>query len=328
MPQVISTDDYPINHRFDAWVDQVAQALVPVDVNVTEPREYQGRMSAARYGSVGVGSVTSSSCISRRTRRLIEQSDPGAVQLMYVTRGNIGVAQSGCVSRLRPGDLAVHTTWRPYIVRAMADESGLATGITAFIPRHQIPLHDNVLDRVAARRLSGHAAAGALLANLLTGLSAELPLPPGDAARLSCALADLLTVTLNSADRRAAPPPETVQGALRTAVLDFVRRHLDDHRLSTSSVAAAHHVSTRTLNRIFESHGDTVSGFIRRCRFERCMRDLADPALRHHAIQDITTRWCFRSQTHFNRRFRETTGMTPGEYRNAALRRPAPDTPA
>jgi AraC-like DNA-binding protein len=323
--QVISTDDYPIKDRFDAWVDQVARALVPVDVDAVEPLAYQGRMSAAQYGSVGVGWVSSSSCISRRTPRLIRQSDPGAVQLMSVTGGTIGVAQSGRTSRLRPGDLAVHTTWRPNAVHAIADESGLATGTTAVIPRHQIPLSDNALDRMVARRISGGSAVGALLANLLTGLSATLTLPSDDAARLGCALADLLTVTLSTADRRTAPPPEIVHRVLRTAVLDFVHRHLDDHRLNASSVAAAHHVSIRTLNRIFESHGDTVSAFIRRCRFDRCLRDLADPALRHHAIQDITARWFFRSQTHFNRRFREATGMTPGEYRDAALRRPPPD---
>jgi transcriptional regulator GlxA family with amidase domain len=128
------------------------------------------------------------------------------------------------------------------------------------------------------------------------------------------------------ANWRVAPPPETVHGALWAAVLDFVRHHLDDRGLTTSSVAAAHHVSTRTLNRVFAGHGETVGAFIRRSRLERCMRDLADPALRHQAIQDITARWCFASQTHFNRHFRETTGMTPGEYRDAALHGLAPGT--
>lgn len=323
MQQVISTDDFPVTERFDAWVDVVARALVPVEVDADEPRTYQGRMSAARLGSIGIGAVTSSNCTSRRTRRLIERSDPGAVQLMYVTQGTIGVAQSGRVSQLRPGDLAIHTTWRPYIVHATADSSGRATGVTALLPRVQIPLPDNVLDRVVARRIG---AEGALLTGLLRRLPGALTLPPPDAARLSCALTDLLTVVLSAADWRVTPPQETVHGALRAAVLDFVRRHLDDRGLSTSSVAAAHHVSTRTLNRAFMGHGETVGAFIRRSRLEQCMRDLANPALRHRAIQDITARWCFTSQTHFNRHFRDATGMAPGEYRDAALHARAPDT--
>lgn len=186
-------------------------------------------------------------------------------------------------------------------------------------------MSDNTLDRVAALRISGRAGGGALLVNLLAGLSADLTVLPSDAARLGCALADLLTVALSAVDQRAAPP-ETMRKALLIAARDYVRRHLDDHELNAASVAAAHHVSTRTLNRVFESDGDTVSAFISRCRFDRCVRDLADPALRHQAIQDIVTRWGFLSRSHFNRRFRKLIGTTPGEYRNTALRRPPLDT--
>lgn len=317
---VMSTDDHPVRDRFAAWVDLVSRAFTPVHVTADDPAAYRGRMFAGMFGQVGVGSVSSSSCVSRRTPRLINASDPHALQLMLVSRGTSGVAQNGAESTLRPGDLAIHTTWHPFTVHARGDDAGLITGTTAIIPRDHIPLPTNTLERLAARVIPGRAGSGELLAGMLTGLTRQPPTPPAGAARLACALADLLTVSLNElADQRAVLPADTVDHALIVRARAFIQRHLGDPGLTPATVAAAHHVSTRTLNRVFEQHSDTVADLIRRSRLDRCLHDLTDPALRHRPVHDITARWGFRSATHFNSRCKAATGMTPSQYRRAYL---------
>lgn len=317
---VMSTEDFPARDRFAAWVDLVSRAFTPVHVTADDPAAYRGQMFAGVFGQVGVGSVCSSSCISRRTPRLINAADPNALQLMLVSRGTAGVAQNGAESTLRPGELAIHTTWRPFTLHAKGDDAGLVTGTTAVIPRDHIPLPTNTLERLSARVIPGRGGSGELLAGLLTSLPRLPPTPPASAARLACALADLLTVSLNEvADQRVAVPADTVHRALFVRARAFVQRHLGDPGLTPATVAAAHHVSTRTLNRVFEEHGDTVADLIRRGRLDRCLHDLADPALRHRPVHDITARWGFQSATHFNSRCKAATGMTPSQYRRAHL---------
>lgn len=320
MELVTRTADYPVRERFDAWSDLVSRAICPVEITAPDPAVYVGRMAAARYGAVSIASVISSSCVSRRTPRLISRSDPEAVQVMLVDRGVAGVAQNGTESALQSGNLAIYTTWRPYVMHAAPRHPGLIAGTTALVPRHRIPLPTNIIESLAARTIRGDTGSGSLLAGMLDGLTRQPAMPPPAAERLACALADLLAVCLGTAaDRLAVLPPETVHGALFVQVKAFIRRHLADLGLTPSAVAAAHHVSTRTLHRLFESHGDTTAGFIRRSRLDRCRHDLGNPGLRDHPIQDIAARWGFRSPTHFNRRFREATGMTLGQYRRACL---------
>ncbi len=310
------TNNYTAGDRFDAWIDLVSRSTVPIDVTTPDPDSYTGQITVAQFGETSVASVTSSSCTSRRTQRLINQSDPHAIQLMLVTRSTIGVAQNGSESTVGPGDIAFHTTWRPFTMRAVADESNLVTGVTALLPRSLLSLPTNSIEQTAAHTISGREGSGALLAALLIGLTKQPSTPGPEGSRLACALADLLAVSLST---MTGDPQSQYSETLVTRIRAFIQQHLGDPALNPLMIAQAHHLSTRSLHRLFEEHGDTISGYIRRTRVARCQRDLTDPALRHRTIQDIAHTWGFRSPTHFNHIFRTATGTTPGQYRQTHL---------
>jgi AraC-like DNA-binding protein len=81
---------------------------------------------------------------------------------------------------------------------------------------------------------------------------------------------------------------------MRAHVIGYVRAHLDDPHLSRSSIAAAHHMSARTLDRLFADQPWSVSGLIRRERLEAVRGDLEDPSLRHRSVAALTARWVLR----------------------------------
>jgi AraC-like DNA-binding protein len=58
----------------------------------------------------------------------------------------------------------------------------------------------------------------------------------------------------------------------------FIERHLADPDLSPATIAAAHHISTRTLHKLYKAERHPVAASIRRRRLERCRLDLLDPA--------------------------------------------------
>lgn len=320
MDVAMRTADHPPRERFEAWADLVSRALVPVEVTAADRATYEGEILVGQFDQVCVSSVTSTSCISRRTRRLISHSDPEAVQIMLVTEGSAGLSQNGTDGVLIPGDFAVHVTWRPFVVHALANDYPRVAGITALIPRRQIPLSVSTIEKLTAHTISSNGGAGCVVAGMLTSLIQMARVSPADQSRLSCALVDVVTVALNAfTGVDGTQQTETVEHAMRTAVRAYVQLHLADPNISPAMVARAHHLSTRSLHRLFQGRGSTVADMIRRGRLERCLRDLRDPALRHRRVQEIAARWCFYSPGHFNRHCRERTGMTPRQYRQRHL---------
>ncbi len=115
-------------------------------------------------------------------------------------------------------------------------------------------------------------------------------------------------------DIRGCGTPEARRHAQVTTVQAFIQRHLGDPRLSPAMIAAAHHMSLRSLQQLFHDEGLTVAGWIGRRRLERCRRDLADPALASRPVAAIATRWGFSSADDFSRAFRAVHGLPPADY--------------
>jgi AraC-like DNA-binding protein len=115
--------------------------------------------------------------------------------------------------------------------------------------------------------------------------------------------------------RGARPAPETGHESLRGRIRAHILEHLHDPDLAPRTVAAAHYISTRSLDRLFQGEEYTVAEWIRVQRLDRCRRDLADPALRDRPIRAIASRWGLASAPHFSRAFRAAYGLSPENYR-------------
>jgi AraC-like DNA-binding protein len=165
--------------------------------------------------------------------------------------------------------------------------------------------------------MPGTEGLGALLAPFLTQVATHPEQYHAvDAPRLGTVALDLMTTLLGRhLAAEDAVPVDVRRRALVARVHAFIQRQLGDVNLSPRLVADAHHVSIRSLHRLFEAEDSTVAEYIRSQRLARCRRDLADPALRAQPIQAIAGRWGFTDKAHFSRAFRAAHGMTPQAYR-------------
>jgi AraC-like DNA-binding protein len=264
-----------------------------------------------------VSSVVCSPCQVFRSDKMIRRSDPEVVQLMMVHRGQAGVSQNETVSLCPSGNLILYGSWRPYQIIVLPDEHNLTQGTAATIPYEQIPFLHDKLEQLSAVTFSGQDGIGALLAGFLAGLTTtDGTYHRVDTMRLGGILIDLLaTLLAHTLERTSTLSPETQQQTLLAQTQAFIRQHLQDPTLTPSCVAAAHHTSVRTLQRLFQEHGHTVSGWIRHQRLEHCRRDLANPGLRTRPVHAIAMRWGFTDPAHFSRVFRSAYSLPPGEYR-------------
>ncbi|HEU5111063.1 MAG TPA: helix-turn-helix domain-containing protein, partial [Micromonosporaceae bacterium] len=169
------------------------------------------------------------------------------------------------------------------------------------------------LNELSARRLSGQVGMSALLSHHLRCLVSHAEqYRPADAARLGTVTLDLVAATLaGQLDHDPAGARASGDAATYARVHAFVERRLGDPELSPRTIAAAQHISTRTLHRIFHAHGTTVGTLIRTRRLERCRHDLADPRRAAESIHHIAERWGFRDAAHFSRTFRAEYGISP-----------------
>ena len=87
-----------------------------------------------------------------------------------------------------------------------------------------------------------------------------------------------------------------------------------DQGPTVQAMSAKFHISARRLGSLFKRHtGMTMHQFLRRLRMSRGVDLLQSTAL---SVKEIAAATGYRSTAHFDRDFRHTFGIKPGEYRS------------
>ncbi|MEV4582952.1 helix-turn-helix domain-containing protein [Nonomuraea jabiensis] len=315
MYQTLSLSDLPARDRFPFWRETVASTVVPLDITSDHADKFEATMHLLNLGAVQVSAHTHSPIHVCRTAKMIRQSIPEHYQLTLVRRGTVTAAQAGRDTKVGPGDLVLHDTWRPlHGTHAGHDRVG---GIQVMVPRELIPLRLDRAGRLCATRLMGREGVGALLRQFLTQVTRNADIyRPADVTRLGGVCIDLLTALLaHHLETECTVPHESRQRTLLLRIHAHIERSLGDPQLSLDTIAAAHHISVRSLHRLFAAQGTTVSEWIRTRRLEQCRRELASADHRHLPIRAIAARWGYNHPGNFTRAFRTAYGLSPDEYR-------------
>jgi AraC-like DNA-binding protein len=213
--------------------------------------------------------------------------------------------------RLAEGELLV-VTWSPVFVEVDPDNVLLVLRL----PVEAIGPYASSLADVAGTPLPDPRGTTSLVAHLLTGLArATVDAAPENPAGLSQHVIGLITLMCADAARPGASP----QTVMLEQAKQFIEARLADTELSPDIVADALHVSTRTLHRLFERDGYTISGWTRSRRLERCRIDLVDVALWEESVSSIGARHGLCDAAHFSRLFKATFGLSPRAYRARAV---------
>jgi len=323
--QVFDTAHAPPRDRFGMWLDMLAHTPALMRIRTEHADDFAARAEFLDLGPIQLIRHRYPSLDGIRTRKLIQRSEAD-YYLLALTLTGTGIAdQDGQRGVCRPGDFTFYDCARPQELSHHGDDNGRkpVSSIVAFVPYDVLPLSHRRLAPLFAGRMSGAEGVGALLANYLIQLTGHPEQYHAvDAERLAGVGVDLLSTMLGrhlvSTD---AVPTEVRRRALLAQVRAHIGQHLGETSLSPQLIADAHHISVRSLHRLFEAEETTVAAYIRDQRLERCRRDLADPALRDLPIQAIAGRWGFRDKAHFSRAFRAAHEETPQAYRAQHLER-------
>jgi AraC-like DNA-binding protein len=321
MSALIRTDEVPAADRLEFVRQMTATTWVPMECRSDFHADYWGEFRASGLGPMQVVVLDIMPITVRRTPESISQADPDMLKIFLVCEGGSSVVdQDGQQARLSAAEFAFYDTRRPYEVACGVDRDRPTRVMTFMFPPSLLPLSRGQIRRLTATRIPASAGVGDLTSQFLLQLARNVDhYSPAEAARLSTAALEVLATRLaHELDAREWSTPEARRHALLTTVQAFVQQHLGDAWLSPATIAAAHHISLRSLHQLFHDEGLTVAGWIRQRRLERCRRDLSDPALAGRPVAAIAARWGFSSAADFSRAFRAVHGMPPAEYRRSA----------
>jgi AraC-like DNA-binding protein len=321
---VFRADDVPEPSRADYWHHIVGEAVGPHDVRTEGPFGHHDRLAVADVGPVAVGALSAGAPAEvRRTARYVRRGGSNLCKVHVLAAGRGVVEQDGRQASLRPGDLVFVDLSRPvrWAMSAMR-------AVAVVFPRELLPLHPDQAAGLTGVRIAGDRGVGAVASSLARQLPRQVDGAGVEgSARLGTAVLDLLTVALASrlggdtdGSLAGLVPRAATRRALLEQVLAFIEARLADPDLTPGAVAAAHHVSVRSLYSLFETQEITVAGWIRQRRLERCRRDLLDPGQRDVPVSTVAARWGLPDPAHFSRAFRAAYGLPPVEYRRLAGR--------
>ncbi|MHA4947558.1 AraC-like ligand-binding domain-containing protein [Micromonospora sp. SD19] len=314
---VVDTTVLPPADRFEFWYALIAQEMAPAHISSGHLDNFVAYAQAIDLGRVRMASLRYPSLDSVRSAKLVRRTEGDVYQLALPLTGRSMLIQDRTESPLEAGNhFTLLDTARPHVARHSADGPGLAHTITVQIPHPSLPVAPDRIRRLLATPLPSHVGVGGLLVHHLRSIAAHPEqYQPAQAEVLGSVALDLLAAAFAQyLDIEDTLSPEARQTTLRARVVDFIDRHLDSDELSPRSVAAVHHISLRSLHRLFEGDSTTVAELIRAKRLEQCRRDLANPLVRQ-PIQAIAARWGFRDKAHFSRLFRARYGRSPQAYR-------------
>jgi AraC-like DNA-binding protein len=321
MSTLMCTDEVSAADRLDYVQDLTGSTWVPMELRSEFRANYWGQFRASGLGAMQVVVLDAMPITVRRTPALISQADPDMLKMLLVCDdGSSTVEQDGRQALLTTGEFAFYDTRRPYEVNCGVGRDRATQIMTFMFPPSLLPMSRTHIRQLTAKRIQATAGLGDLTSQFLLQLARNIDhYSPAEAARLSNAALEVLATRLaHEVDTDSWSTPEARRHAQLTTVQAFIQQHLGDPRLTPAAVAAAHHISLRSLHQLFHDEGLTVAGWIRRRRLERCRRDLCDPSLRSRSVAAIAATWGFASAADFSRAFRAMHGIPPAEYRESA----------
>jgi AraC-like DNA-binding protein len=300
-----------VSQDFDHFRSAVSASFVPLNVTSDRADGFWGRIRSCAVADVSVTEVSAAAHVVHRTPELIKHADRQYYKISLQLAGSGLLIQDDREALLRPGDLAIYDTRRPY---SLIFERDFRTMVVMF-PYHLIDLPADMVRQLTGVRISGREGLGNVVVPFLARIADNLEqLDGATGARLTHGALDLVTTLFASEldlGRAAADPHHALMQRIRA----FIEANLACTDLGPSQIAAAHYISTRHLHGIFREQGTTVSNWIRSRRLERCRRDLLDPVYANRSIAAIAAKWGFVDAAHFSRVFKAAFGRPPSDLR-------------
>ena len=305
---------------FAEWCDRIRSSCGKLQVTTDNPTTFRGEMVAGQLGPVNTSVVHADPHTVLRTRRAINLWHEEFIYVCGVLDGEVRARQDNRELCARRGELISFDSTRTFTL-CMPERFRM---VVLKVPHCSVRLTPGASHAVTAANWSGVHGVSALLWPLMFSLGDHLTdFDTVTADQVGTVVTNLVS-TLVAEQLRQIPDPDrqATRCEMFLRVSTYALDHLADPDLSPESLARAHHIYLRHLQKLFQEQQASPASWIRDERLERCKADLSDHRLRSMSVASIGARWGLPAASHFGRLFRDRYGMSPQEYRRRALPHP------
>jgi AraC family transcriptional activator of tynA and feaB len=312
----LSTDVVPERERFEFWRELLSSNMLSVSPDRDAGGTFFGRMVSSDIGENRLIYVHSTSQLLTRPARRACQDREDPFLLKYLIEGRGANSQHGNCHDLASGDFFLHDTNSHGELRLTGDFKVLTLSLSRKLAERYFVRPQHLC---AVPLSAGDSAAGRVAADLLQSIARNCAQMEGDG--LEALVESLLQVVALAfgLSRLQCPVATTSHSALVIRIRNYIHSHLENEDLSPKEIAAAHGISERYLNKLFEAQETTVSKWIWEQRLQAARRALSLAEFSSRKINEVAYAVGFSNLSHFSFSFKKRFGCTPREYRSREL---------
>jgi AraC family transcriptional activator of tynA and feaB len=286
--------------------------MLELDIEAAGADFFSAQLDQFSLGPATANFLTATSQSVARTRRRIARSNNESFLLVHQREGEFELDHYGQTSLLRGGDCVLVDAREPYRVHCPRVTCCLVLQLPLQWLRAWLPQPEVMAGRVLHPDNGWSAALSAALAALHPNGLSDLALPPGVVAEQFVSLLALAGGPIATHSLR--PEPLTDQ------LLRLLRDRYHEIGLTPTAVASDLGISPRYLHHLFAKRATTFGRELALVRLERARVLLNDRRYADTPIGDVASRCGFAEASHFARRFRNSYGLSPSDYRRRSRR--------
>ena len=308
-----SADRFPERERFDAWREEFMLRIANSGMERLDDPAMPFHFDVA---NLPLGRLLFAQVRGTAVRTLREPqhiADGYADFTLIVPRRGDLAAVAGDAETAGP---ALVTYWRPASASFLAPESERYELFRYQLPRDLLESVVDDPDALCFRPAPMNQAALDYLVQYTEGVLLKHDFAdPRLIERTSAHVLDLVAAILGpTRDAAEVAGRRGIRAARLHAIRAYIEANLSNPRLDVGTVAARHRVSTRYVQRLMETDGDTFSHYVLRLRLDRVAAMLNDPSHKHR-IGEIAFACGFNDLSYFNRSFKRRFGENPRRFR-------------
>ena len=294
--------------RLDYWVGAICEAFLEMDCSSREAPLFAGALQSLPVDTLSINQVRASTQDVYRTPAGIAHSRQLPFYLIGQAEAAWHVRQDGQVAHLRPGDVVLVDSARPYELHFPHGVHCVSLQLPRAWAGQWLAQAEAWGPRVAWRDQGWGQTLGALAVQFARDPVSAQALP-------GALLSDHLGALLSAALEPPAPPAMPAARSLHAHLCALLRARIEQPGVSAQALAQEAGVSLRTLHRAFAAQGHTFAGTLRQMRLARAGELLRRPQLAHVAVAEIGRRCGFADASHFARAFQRALGTSPAQWR-------------
>lgn len=297
------------------WRVASNSAFGKISIDTAHPETFAVELRTATVGDVSLFDMRTSPHKVARRAEDIQASDIAYCKLSLQIQGTSIMRQDGRETTLKPGDLALYVTHRPYTLEYTHDQHSLVV----YFPQSYLHLTPFQLETITARTVSRDQGLGRVMVPLFEQLAENVDVLEGPhaVALVQSALNMLVTVFASELDSQ---PGMNSDNLLFDQAQQYIQQNLGDPDLGPQSIADALFVSVRQLHARFSVQKTTVGAYIRAKRLEGIRGDLANPLMKKDSIATISARYGLHDASQVSRAFKAEFRESPSAFRSRVLR--------